>query len=373
MTDYLFIDNATEAAALAADWAGASRLAVDTEFVRESTYRARLCLLQISDGERIACIDTLALGGPGVFTDLLLDPGVRKIFHAARQDLEVLHDHLGTVPGPVWDTQVAAAMLGHPDQVGYTQLTGAELGVTLPKDHARTDWSRRPLSPEQLHYAAADVEWLLPLADRLAAALAARGRLEWAEAESASLCDSGLYAFDDAGAWRRVKGASRLDAPALGRLAALAAWREREARDRDRPRRWILKDEDLVALAERNPSDREALARDTRLPPASLQRLGDVLLDVLRATADVPPPATAIAARLEPAQERLVKQLLARLREIAESAQVSAPMIATRKDIEALVRGGRDLALLQGWRRALAGEALLGMTERAGAAAPPAG
>lgn len=365
MNDYLFIDNETEATALAAAWTGVARLAVDTEFVRESTYRARLCLLQISNGERIACIDTLALGGPGPFTALLLDPGVRKVFHAARQDLEVLNDHLGTVPGPVWDTQVAAAMLGHPDQVGYTQLTGAELGVTLPKDHARTDWSRRPLSPEQLQYAAADVEWLLPLADRLGAALHQRGRREWAESESAALCDPALYAFDDAGAWRRVKGASRLDPDAFGRLAALAAWREREARDRDRPRRWILKDEDLVALAERNPADRDALARDTRLPPASLQRLGNALLQVLRGAADAAPPSMTVAGRLEPAQERLVKQLLARLREISAAEQVSAPMLATRKDVEALVRGRRDLPLLQGWRRALAGDELLELAAKA--------
>ena len=365
MSDYLFIDDAREAAALAADWAVAPRLAVDTEFVRESTYRARLCLLQVSDGERIACIDTLALGGPGPFTGLLLDPKVRKVFHAARQDLEVLHDHFGAVPGPVWDTQVAAAMLGHPDQVGYTQLVTSELGMTLPKDHARTDWSRRPLSPEQLHYAAADVEWLLPLADRLGDRLRERERAAWAEAESAALCDPALYAFDDAGAWRRVKGATRLEPAALGRLVALAAWREREARDRDRPRRWILKDEDLLALAERNPADRKALARDTQLPEASLRRLGDTLLEVLRSAADAAPPSVTLHARLEPAQERAVKQLLSRLREISEAAGVAAPMLATRRDVEALVRGRRDLPLLQDWRRELAGDELLGMLERA--------
>src|SRR5690606_21144762 len=154
MSDYAFIDRADEAAALAREWAGVPRLAVDTEFVRESTYTAQLCLLQVSDGERVACLDMLALDGPGAFASVLADPAVRKVFHSARQDLEVLNEHLGAVPGPVWDTQVAAAMLGYPDQVGYTQLTGAELGVTLPKDHARTDWSRRPLSAEQLNYAA---------------------------------------------------------------------------------------------------------------------------------------------------------------------------------------------------------------------------
>lgn len=363
MDDYLYLDTADEAAALAADWAGLRRVAVDTEFVRERTYRAQLCLLQLSDGERIACVDTLALGGPGPFAGLLQDPGVLKVFHAARQDLEVLHDHLGTVPGPVWDTQVAAAMLGYPDQVGYNQLVGAELQVELPKDHARTDWSRRPLSPEQLHYAAADVQWLLPLADRLEEKLRRRGRDAWAAAESASLCEPALYAFDDQGAWRRVKGAARLEPPALARLAALAAWREREARDRDRPRRWIVADEDLLALAAANPDSRAALARDANLAPATLRRLGDELLAVLQEAGSVEPPALNVPARLEPAQERLVKQLLARLRELCAQEEISAPLVATRKDIEALVRGRRDLPLLQGWRATLAGEALLGLAE----------
>lgn len=364
MGNYLYIDTADAAAALAAEWAGVARLAIDTEFVRERTYRAQLCLLQLSDGERIACVDTLALAGPGPFAALLQDPGVLKVFHAARQDLEVLHDHLGTVPGPVWDTQVAAAMLGYPDQVGYTQLAGAELEVELPKDHARTDWSRRPLSLEQLHYAAADVEWLLPLADRLEEALTRRGRESWAAAESASLCDPALYLFDDRGAWRRVKGAGRLEPPALARLAALAAWREREARDRNRPRRWIVQDEDLVALAVANPDSRAALARDTRLPPAALRRIGATLLEVLQQAEATEPPALPMQGRLEPAQERLVKQLLGKLRDICTAEQISAPLVATRKDIEALVRGRRDLSLLQGWRLALAGEELLALAER---------
>ena len=364
MSDYLYIDSADAAAALAADWAGLERLAVDTEFVRERTYRAQLCLLQISDGERIACVDTLALGGPGPFATLLQDPDILKIFHSARQDLEVLHDNLGTVPGPVWDTQVAAAMLGHPDQVGYAPLVGAELNVTLPKDHARTDWSRRPLSSEQLRYAAADVQWLLPLADRLAESLRQLGREDWAAEESAVLCDPALYVFDDERAWRRVKGATRLEPPALARLAALAAWREHEARDRDRPRRWILKDEDLVALAAANPASRAALASDTQLPPAALRRVGDVLLEVLRQAGDAEAPALKIQPRLEPDQERLVKRLLGRLREISAAEKISAPLVATRRDIEALVRGRRDLALLRGWRAALAGKELLGLLER---------
>lgn len=365
MSDYLFIDRADEAAALAREWAGVTRLAVDTEFVRESTYSAQLCLLQVSDGERVACLDMLALDGPGAFAGLLADPAVRKVFHSARQDLEVLNEHLGAVPGPVWDTQIAAAMLGYPDQVGYTQLTGAELGVTLPKDHARTDWSRRPLSAEQLNYAAADVLWLLPLAERLEDKLESLGRRDWAAHESAELCDPDLYAFDAEGAWRRVKGAGRAQGAILARIAVLARWREEEARRCNRPRRWILKDDSILALAERNPDDQDALAGLDALPPSIVRRHGETLLELLREAAHVEPPASPGPARLEPAQDRLARRLLARLRQLAEQHRVSAPLLATRREVEALVSGRRDLPLLSGWRRELAGEELLRLLEAA--------
>jgi ribonuclease D len=361
MSEYQFMDRTEDAAALAREWAGVTKIAVDTEFVRESTYSAQLCLMQVSDGERVVCLDMLALGGPGPFASLLLDPAVRKVFHSARQDLEVLNEHLGAVPGPVWDTQVAAAMLGYPDQVGYTQLTSAELGVTLPKDHARTDWSRRPLSDEQLRYAAADVLWLLPLAERLDAELDRLGRLDWALTESATLCNPALYEFDADGAWRRVKGVGQVTGATLARVVALARWREDEALRCNRPRRWILKDEAILVLAASAPDTREALADAGVLPPATLRRNGDDLLAVLREAAHAEPPEQPAPARLEPAQDRLARKLMARLRQLAEQHRVSAPLLATRKDVEALVLGRRDLPLLAGWRRELAGEEILGL------------
>lgn len=361
MSDYEFIDKAADAASLAREWSGVRQLAVDTEFLRESTYRARLCLMQVSDGERVACLDMLALDGPGPFADLLLDPSVRKVFHSARQDLEVLNEHLGHVPAPIWDTQIAAAMLGHPDQVGYTQLTGAELGVTLPKDHARTDWTRRPLSHEQLQYAAADVRWLLPLAERLENELAQLGRGEWATAENAALCAPELYAFDAAGAWRRLKGAGQLEGAPLTRAAALAEWREEEARRADRPRRWIIKDETIVALATRAPREPAELEQVEGLPRALLRRHGETLLRIVRDSDAAPPPERPAAGRLEPAEERRARRLMDRLREIARHQRISAPLLATRRDIEALVQGQRDLPLLHGWRRELAGDELLRM------------
>jgi ribonuclease D len=365
MNDFAFVDRLDEAQALARDWAGVGQLAVDTEFVRETTYRAQLCLMQLSDGQRIVCLDMLALQGPGPFGKLLTDPGVRKVFHSARQDLEVLTEHLGAVPGPVWDTQIAAALLGYPDQVGYTQLAGAELDVTLPKDHARTDWSRRPLSAEQLRYAAADVQWLLPLAERLEAGLTRLGRLGWVADENAALCDPGLYAFDPAGAWRRVKGIGQVEGQALARLVALARWREEEALRRNRPRRWILKDEALLALAVQQSDELDTLAAVASVPPAVLRRHGEALLALMREAADAVPPTGHMPARLEPAQDRLARRLMARVRELAERHKVSSPLLATRREIEALVLGRRDLPILAGWRRELAGEELLQLLDAA--------
>jgi ribonuclease D len=362
MSEYVFVDRLEEARALARDWSGISRLAVDTEFVRESTYHARLCLMQLSDGNRIVCLDMLALEGAGPFGELLTDPGVRKVFHSARQDLEVLNESLGMVPGPVWDTQIAAALLGYPDQVGYAQLSGAELGATLPKDHARTDWSRRPLSDEQLRYAAADVAWLLPLAERLEAGLARLGRHEWVADENAALCDPRLYACDPALAWRRVKGVGQLEGQALARVVALARWREEEARLRNRPRRWILKDEALLALA-MQPAG--TLAAPAGVPATVWRRHGEMLQGLLRDAAHAPPPERLCPGRLEPVQDRLARRLMARLRELAEQHRVSSSLLATRREIEALVLGRRDLPILAGWRRELAGAELLQLLETA--------
>lgn len=362
MNDSIYIKDAASATALARDLAGAPRVAVDTEFVREDTYTAQLCLVQVTAGGDVACVDVQALGGPGPLEELLLDPSTTKVFHSARQDLEVLGDGLGRIPAPVWDTQLAAALLGHPDQVGYGQLVEVELGVKLAKEHTRTDWSRRPLTDDQLAYAADDVRWLLPASARLEERLVGLGRMEWALAECAALTDPALYAFDAEGAWRRVKGAGQLEGPDFARLVALAHWREEEARSRNRPRRWILKDDALLALARAGAG---AMGAVEGVPPGVWRRHGERLEALLAEASVGPMPDRPAAVRLEPAQDRLVRRLMGRLRELAERHRVAAPLLATRRDVERLVLGRRDLPLLSGWRRDLAGAELLALAEAA--------
>lgn len=337
---------------------GADWLAVDTEFLREDTYWPVLCLIQVAAGDRLACIDPLALSPEDMapFRALMLDPAVIKVFHAARQDLEVFHHSWGALPTPVFDTQVAASMLGHGDQIGYANLVQTICGVELAKGHTRTDWRTRPLSPEAIEYAADDVRYLGPVYQQLLADLERTGRRDWLEEEFDALGNESLYLPDPDNAWRRVKGHRKLRPKQLAVLVGLAEWREKEAVARNRPRRWIVKDEALVDLARRQPASVGDIADMRDIPPAVRQKHGETLVGIVRESRDRTPPAMAASPdRLTPAQDAQVDALMALLRARCAEHEMSPAQVATRKHLEALVRGERDLPLLKGWRAAMAG------------------
>ena len=356
--EILYCASPAELEALCRRLRDAPALAVDTEFLREKTYHARLCLLQLASDELVAVVDPLAVPDLSPLLDVLYAPSVLKVMHAARQDLEILHRLRGRPPAPVYDTQLAAALLGHPEQVGYGALVAAELGVELDKGQARTDWARRPLEPEQLAYAADDVRYLLPLYRRQQAALAARGRSGWLEEDMAALSDPAAYDEDPEAAWRRVKGAARLAGGQRAVLQALAAWRERTAAAADRPRRWILGDEVLLDLARRMPRDRRALGRVRGLSEGFLARHGDEVLACIARARALPRerwPAAPPARRPDPAAEALADVLMAVVRLRAAEAEVAPAVLATRRDLERVARGERDGPLFRGWRRELVG------------------
>jgi ribonuclease D len=233
------------------------RVGLDTEFLRERTYRAQLCLVQLSWAGGSVCVDPLALEDLGPLAQLLTAPAV-KVMHASRQDLEVLLPVAG-LTRPVFDTQIAAGLTGLPAQIGYAELVRRLLGHELAKSHTRTDWSRRPLSAEQLAYALDDVNYLLPLADRLQQELARLGRLAWLEEELQELADAGTLSVDPEKAWQRLKGLRDLDPGRLRLARALAAWRERNAIEHDRPRGWILEESVLREIVLQVPRTLEAL------------------------------------------------------------------------------------------------------------------
>lgn len=353
-----YIDSAPALAALCGRLAGAPWLAVDTEFVRDSTYYPQLCLVQVATLDIVAAIDPLAVTDLAPFEALLADRRTVKVFHAARQDLEIFALR-GKVPGPVFDTQVAAPLLGFPDQIGYADLVRRVLDVQLEKGHARTDWRQRPLAPAQIAYAEADVTYLARLYLQMREALEARGRLAWLDPAFAALEDPRLYVTDPDSAWERVKGARSLRPAEVGILRALAAWRERQAVAEDRPRGWILKDEMLIDIARQRPRSLEDLGRIRGLPERLLRRQGDALLALVagaerQVPADAPrePPPR----RLEPREEVLLDLLVALVRTRAATADLHPSVVASRGDIEALILDPvGEHALREGWRRGLVG------------------
>lgn len=339
---------------------GSPWLTVDTEFVRVDTYHSRLCLIQVGDAHSAVCIDTLALPDLQPLFDLLFDPATLKVFHSASQDLEIFAERCGRVPAPLFDTQIAATLLGLGDQIGYAGLVEKRLGVTVDKSLSRTDWARRPLSAAELAYAADDVRHLATLYPALREELVQAGRLAWLEEDCAALTEPARYLTRPEDAWQRLKGLPRLDATAQAVAAALAGWRETEARTRNRPRKWILDDEPLYALATRRPRHLAELEALQVLPPKTLARHGDALLAVIRSAATTAPPPLA-AAELGAEQKARLKTVQAQLRQRAEELNLPASFLAPRADLEALIRLGAEapVALLRGWRREQAGAALL--------------
>ena len=353
------IDTADALTAFVGSAASATTLALDTEFMREKTYRAELCLVQIADGGRAACIDPLALPDLSRLAPLLGAPGVVKIMHAARQDLEVLFPAVGLVR-PVFDTQIAAALAGHPAQVGYAELARRLLGVELAKAHTRADWSRRPLSSEEQEYALDDVRHLAALRSSLLDTLAAKGRLEWLEEELAALGNPDTLRVAPEEAWKKVKGLPALD-PARQQLAqSLAAWRERRADERNRPRGWILDDVSLREIALRLPRSLDALAALPEMQESVVRKCGEELLALVRdAGISEPPPPLPRRERPDAAQVALVKRLSEIAGEAAKQLEISSEVVATRRELEKLAAGRRDISLLRGWRAGVVGERLL--------------
>jgi ribonuclease D len=342
---------------------GATRLALDTEFMRESTYSPQLCLVQVASDADCYLVDPLAGLDLGPLLAVLADRTRPKILHAARQDLETLFNTSGAVPGPVFDTQVAAALLGLPPQVGYADLVARQLGHSIDKGQTRTDWSRRPLTDAQLAYAADDVHHLLQLHTDLAAALEARGRAHWHAAECASLEEPGLYRTEPTDAWRRLKGLGRLKPAEQAVARALAGWREQRAVAADKPRGWILTDEALYALATLAPATTAELEQVRALPPSVIRKRGDELLELVRAareSADQGGPQPAATQRPTPEQTRRIGALQQRVRDVAASLEISPEILATRRDVEGMVLGSPEhSALLRGWRREVIGLQLL--------------
>jgi ribonuclease D len=334
-------------------------IGLDTEFLRERTYRAELCLVQVSAASDASCIDPLALNDLGALARVLTAAGIVKVMHASRQDIEVLLPVTGLVR-PVFDTQIAAALTGLPAQVGYAELVRRLIGHELPKTHTRTDWSRRPLSPEQIEYALDDVRYLLPLKSLLEEQLQKLGRSQWLAEELAALDDARSFTTEPEQAWQRVKGLRGLDEQRQRLAQGLAAWRERRAMERNRPRGWILDDSALREIVLQVPRSMQALSSIQEVPAGVVKHCGEELLACIDA-ADLQEPLPALQGRLrpDPFKTALVKKLGTLNQAVAADLGLSPEILATRRDLEQLADGRLDVAVLKGWRRGIIGDRML--------------
>ena len=333
-------------------------LGLDTEFMRERTYYAQLCLVQLATADAALCVDPLALSSLDPLRPLMGSDRICKIVHAARQDLEVLQPAVGAL-ACIFDTQVAAALVGFSAQVGYAELVREVLGVDLHKNQTRTDWSRRPLSVAQIDYALDDVRHLPPLRERLGERLDKLARRAWFDEEMAQI-GSDSFVIDPQQAWLRIKGFGDLDADRQRLARSLSAWREQRAINANRPRGWIVPDAALRDIVFQVPRDRSALERLDELPEGVRENSGAQLLALISAAA-VPHPAPPLPQRRRPDPEQLarVQRLSEITRRVGQELGLAPELLATRRDLERLAGGERDGSPLSGWRHAAIGTELL--------------
>jgi ribonuclease D len=357
------MDLITDSAALAkfcARQRGAAYITVDTEFMRERTYWPILCVVQVAGPQEAVAIDALA---PEIdlapLLALMNDPATLKVFHAARQDLEIFFHLSDAVPEPLFDTQIAAMVCGFGDSVSYETLVRRLAGAALDKASRFTDWSHRPLTERQVKYALGDVIHLRTVHERLQERLARNGRASWFAEEMAALADPALYRAEPDESWRRFRLRGRGDSRFLAVLRALAAWRERAAQQRDLPRGRILRDEALIEIASHAPQGVDALARTRGLGKGIAEgKLGREILDaVARGIADPDPPA-AIAQKPQnpPGLGPLIELLRVLLKQRCEDFEVAQKLVASADDLEAIAADdAAPIAALHGWRREVFG------------------
>ncbi|HYD99652.1 MAG TPA: ribonuclease D [Alphaproteobacteria bacterium] len=341
-------------------------LAVDTEFLRDKTYWPRLCLVQVASPEEAVAIDPLA---PGIdltpLWDLMHDPKILKVFHAARQDLEIFLHQTGRIPQPLFDTQVAAMVCGFGESVSFETLATKLAGAQIDKSSRFTDWSQRPLTERQIDYALSDVVYLRPIYEKLRRRLDKADRADWLTEEMAVLTEPATYRVEAEEAWRRLKvrsGKPRF----LAVLKELAAWREREAQRRDVPRSRIMKDDALLDIAAQAPASAAEMARSRSLPQGFADgKLGaEVLAAVQRGLALKPDEVPKLEDRpeLPPGVQPIIELLRVLLRMKCDESGVAAKLVANADDLERIAADDEaDVPAMKGWRRQLFGEDALAL------------
>lgn len=364
----MYITDSAALASFCADAASSKVIAVDTEFVREKTYYPKLCLIQVATEDAVAAIDPMVLRDDDMapLASMLSNPVITKVFHACAQDLEVLNDRFGSVPSPVFDTQLAAAFLGHRIQLGYGTLVDVFCGVRLPKADSLTDWTRRPLDAAQLRYAEDDVVYLPRIYEQMTAELILRDRLAWLEPEMAELTRPERFRRDPRTAFIHLRRVSSLTRKQLAIAREVCDWRERLAASRNLPRKWLVSDEVVIAICQRAPKTTDSLRRirgTEQLSETDARGAVDAVRAALSCDPNSYPSFGHRRERPSGEAESVLDLMYALLHLIAEKNHLAPQLIASRDDLYDFLRAKHDARLSSGWRWELAGEPLRRLLE----------
>lgn len=358
---FLTIENEEDLGKFCEQLKGSSWLAVDTEFERTQTYFPELCLIQVANADVAAIIDPIAIANLDPFFDVLYDESITKVFHSVHQDLEIFFHLKGSVPTPIFDTQIAAPLLGYAEQIGYAKLVHQLLGVELGKAFTRSDWKQRPLKQGQLEYAINDVTYLGLAYIQFVEKLEKLNRLAWLEKDFSELANPERYQPDPEHIWKRIREAKKLKGKKLAVLQKLAAWREITAREKNRPRNWLMRDDAIVDMAQLLPEDLNALKKIKGLQDRFVKNHGEQLLEIIHNSMKLSPePIVNIKQneKLTGQQEAMVDALSVIVRLQAQIHQMNPTALASKKELQAFVRNQDDSILQSGWRKTLIGDAL---------------
>jgi len=327
-------------------------VAIDTEFLREKTYYAKLCLIQVEAEGHRACIDPLLIEDISSFYEILHNPEIIKVFHAAHQDIEILVQLTGKMPAPIFDTQIAASVLGYGDQMGYARLVEQMLGVQLSKTQSRTDWTRRPLKKIQLEYAIDDVRYLAKIYPEMRSELITKNRLVWLDKDFARATDPETYAVNARLRWLKVRGNQVLNRSQLVVLVELAAWREERAEKSDVPRKWIMSDDVLLDLSRQQPSTSEAIGEIRGINGDRTKKHHKTWLSLINKAITSPEsewPELPRSKKPTPTQNTLIDLLMLVIQIQAKEHGMTAAAIATRKQVAKMVQEKKS-RLSDDWR-----------------------
>lgn len=370
MPDYRFVSDDKTLASVLRDISLASTIAVDTEFMRVNTYYPKIALIQVNDGNTCCLIDPLAIDDLSPLSDLLGNPDILKVLHSCSEDLEIFQHHLGLLPRNLIDTQIAAAALGLGFTISYRALVEHYLGLTLAKDETRSDWLQRPLSDSQCNYAARDVIHLLDAWHKQQQELADTPKAHWVEVESSKMGTNMHSIAPVERAYLRVKGYQKLEPRQLQVLQALCSWRESRAREKNLPRHWIADDRALLTIVREQLTSRSELAQMAGMTARQIRTHADGLLATRSRAWQAPVKSVQESTKAKPIDKNLLKELKARVRELAETLQVAPELLARQRHLEQLLasvdeKGSYQLPEeLTGWRQSVIGEPLLAVLKK---------